>query len=47
VIDEWRAAGRWWANEIRRDCYLLEFEDGSLIELYREAESWFVTGIAD
>ena len=47
VIDEWRVDGRWWAKEIRRDYYLVELEGGQLVELYREGESWCVTGIAD
>lgn len=47
VIDEWRVAGRWWVSEIRRDYYLLELEGGRLVELYREGESWCVTGVAD
>jgi hypothetical protein len=47
VIDEWRVAGRWWANEVRRDCYLVELDGGRLVELYREGESWCVTGVAD
>lgn len=47
IIDEWRVAGRWWATEMRRDYYLLELDGGRLIELYREGESWCVTGVAD
>lgn len=47
VIDQWRVASRWWASELRRDYYLLELVGGILIELYREGESWCVTGIAD
>lgn len=47
IIDEWRVAGHWWASEMRRDYYLVELEGGKLIELYREEESWCVTGISD
>lgn len=47
IIDEWRVAGRWWTSEIRRDYYLVELDGGRLIELYREGQSWCVTGVAD
>lgn len=47
VIDEWRVAGRWWEAELRRDYYLVELDGGRLVELYREAEHWCVTGVAD
>jgi hypothetical protein len=47
VIDAWRVAGRWWANEVRRDYFLVELDGGRLVELYREGELWCVTGTAD
>jgi hypothetical protein len=47
VIDAWRVAGRWWANEVRRDYFLVELDGGRLVELYREGERWCVTGVAD
>jgi hypothetical protein len=47
VVDEWRVAGRWWANEVRRDYFLVELDGGRLVELYREGELWYVTGTAD
>lgn len=47
VVDEWRVDGRWWAEEVHRDYYLLELDGGTLVELYREGENWCLTGMAD
>lgn len=47
VLDFWFYGGRWWVNEGPRDYYLLELETGHVFEVYRAAEQWTLSRIAD
>ncbi len=47
ILDAWRYGGRWWVGEPPRDYYLLELETGHIFEVYRCAEHWTLSRIAD
>jgi hypothetical protein len=38
VLDAWRYGGRWWLGEPPRDHYLLELDDGRVVEVTREGD---------
>lgn len=47
ILDFWRYNGRWWQGEEPRDYYLLELETGHVVEVYRAADTWTLSRIAD
>lgn len=47
TLDFWRYGGRWWLDEPPRDYYLLELETGHIVEVYRAAEHWTLSRVAD
>ena len=47
ILDFWCYGGRWWLNEPPRDYYLLELESGHVVEVFRAADSWTLSRIAD
>lgn len=47
TLDFWRYSGRWWLGEPPRDYFLLELSDGHVIEIYRAAERWTLSRVAD
>lgn len=47
VLDAWRYGGRWWLGEAPRDHYLLELDDGRVVEVTREGDEWLLTRTAD
>lgn len=47
VLDRWRYDGRWWEHEVHRDYLLLELRGGSVVELFREGEAWWVARAND
>ncbi len=48
VVDQWRYDGRWWeAPELHRDYYLLELDNDSRLELFREGGSWWAARVSD
>ena len=47
ILDSWRYNSRWWQGEAPRDYYLLELESGHIIEVYRSADVWVLSRIAD
>lgn len=46
VLDEWRAAGRWWLNEPGRDYWLLDAYHLTA-EIYRQDDTWVLARIGD
>lgn len=47
VLDFWYYGGRWWLNEPSRDYYLLELDSGHIVEVFRTADSWTLSRVAD
>ena len=47
VLDFWYYGGRWWLNELPRDYYLLELDSGHIVEVFRTADSWTLSRVAD
>lgn len=49
ILDQWRYGGRWWLEELPRDCYLVQA--GSLTaELHHEdapGGRWFLARVQD
>lgn len=47
ILDFWRSGGKWWLNETPRDYYLVELETGDVWEVFRAADAWTLSRIAD
>jgi hypothetical protein len=47
VLDFWCYGGRWWLAEPPRDYFLLELSDSRVVEIYRAAERWTLSRVAD
>lgn len=47
VLKEWAHAGRWWLDEEERHYYLLELQNGWVVEAFREGKRWVLSAIQD
>lgn len=47
VLDAWRVGDRWWRGEAPSDHWLLELEDGAILELRERDGVWELAGTLD
>lgn len=48
VVDQWRYDGHWWEEpELHRHYYLLELDNGTQLELFREGGNWWAARVSD
>ncbi len=47
VHDAWRVGNRWWRGEAPSRHYLLELDDGLVLEVYEQAGGWHLERVTD
>ncbi|MEW6082748.1 MAG: DUF6504 family protein [Bacillota bacterium] len=47
IMELWRDTGEWWQGETEKLFYRLRLSDGSLLEIYRAGEEWFLYKVYD